>query len=155
MQDRLVQDIVVGRGVREASNRIDDRLTALISEHTVGQVVELAQQSVIAHWVGGSAEVAEAETRAGQTMRQWTEVEGLTVAEMAEWCDGILTPREATRLRRLADEDQTGGDQTGNDRAGVADREAGADAGSGGGEPEGRGTAPARGRGVSASTTAG
>lgn len=38
--------------------------------------------------------VLETETRAGEALREWTKVEGLTLAEMVEWCDGLLTQRE-------------------------------------------------------------
>lgn len=42
-----------------------------------------------------------------------TEVEHQTLAEIVEWCDGLLTHREATRLRRLAERCGEPGDGTG------------------------------------------
>jgi hypothetical protein len=50
--------------------------------------------------------VAEAEKRAGEALRELTEVAGLSLGETVEWCGETLTVREATRLRRLATLDQ-------------------------------------------------
>ena len=49
--------------------------------------------------------VADAERRAGQAIREMTEDEGLSVREAVEWCGDEITTREATRLRRLAEDD--------------------------------------------------
>jgi hypothetical protein len=46
--------------------------------------------------------VAETEKRAGDALRELTEVEGLSLSEAVEWCGETITVREATRLRRLA-----------------------------------------------------
>ncbi|MDE0776281.1 MAG: hypothetical protein OSB43_08410 [Nocardioides sp.] len=114
------------RTAREVAER--RRLARVEKER---RMTDLAEQVMVAIGERDQAVVA-AETRAGAALRDWTEVEGLTLAEMVEWCDGLLTPREATRLRRLADdsdddsdEGQAGeraaeaGDQP-DDRAGVA-----------------------------------
>jgi hypothetical protein len=49
--------------------------------------------------------VAETEKRAGEALRELTEVEGLSLGEAVEWCGETVTVREATRLRRLANAD--------------------------------------------------
>jgi len=54
------------------------------------------------------AAVADAERRAGKALREMTEDERLSVREAAEWCGDEITTREATRLRRLAEDDQVG-----------------------------------------------
>ena len=48
------------------------------------------------------AAVVEADRRAGKSLREMTEDEGLSVREAIEWCGDEITSREATRLRRLA-----------------------------------------------------
>jgi hypothetical protein len=60
------------------------------------------------------AAVADAERRAGQALREMTEDEGLSVREAVEWCGDEITTREATRLRRLAKDDQVGEPKVGN-----------------------------------------
>ena len=50
------------------------------------------------------AAVAAAERRAGQALQGMTEDEGLSIREAVEWCGGEITTREATRLRRLAED---------------------------------------------------
>lgn len=52
------------------------------------------------------AAVAEAEKRAGAALREMTTVEGVTLREAVEWCGDQIGVREATRLRRLAENDQ-------------------------------------------------
>ncbi len=65
------------------------------------RVVDLAEQVMVA--IGQrDAAVAETEKRAGQALRELTEVEGLSLGEAVEWCGETITVREATRLRRLA-----------------------------------------------------
>ncbi len=63
---------------------------------------DLAEQVMVAVGERDQA-VAAAEARAGAALQEWTEVEGLTLVEMVEWCGGLLTAREAARLRKLAD----------------------------------------------------
>lgn len=87
------------RTAREVAER--RRLARVEKER---RMTDLAEQVMVALGERDQA-VVGAETRAGAALREWTEVEGQTLAEMVEWCDGLLTPREATRLRRLADED--------------------------------------------------
>jgi hypothetical protein len=55
-----------------------------------------------------NAAVAAAERRAGEALREMTEDEGLSVREAVQWCGDEITTREATRLRRLAEDDQVG-----------------------------------------------
>jgi hypothetical protein len=55
------------------------------------------------------AAVAAAEQRAGKALGEMTTVEGVTLREAVEWCGDQIGVREATRLRRLADEVQGGG----------------------------------------------
>lgn len=52
------------------------------------------------------AAVAEAEQRAGNALREMTTGEGVTLREAVEWCGDQIGVREATRLRRLAGDDQ-------------------------------------------------
>jgi hypothetical protein len=47
------------------------------------------------------AAVRDADRRAVLALRQMTDKEELALREVVEWCDGRLTIREATRLRRL------------------------------------------------------
>ncbi len=65
------------------------------------RVIDLAEQVMVA--IGErDAAVAETEKRAGEALRELTEVEGLSLGEAVEWCGETVTVREATRLRRLA-----------------------------------------------------
>ena len=61
------------------------------------------------------AAVAEAERRAGAALREMTRVEGVTQREAVEWCGDQIGVREATRLRRLAEngQDAANGDEDG------------------------------------------
>src|ERR1035438_2569541 len=54
------------------------------------------------------AAMADADRRAGKALRDMTEGEGLSVREAVKWCGDEITTREATRLRRLAEDDQVG-----------------------------------------------
>jgi hypothetical protein len=54
------------------------------------------------------AAVDRADRRAGQALREMIEDEGLSVHEAVEWCGDEITTREATRLRRLAENGETG-----------------------------------------------
>jgi hypothetical protein len=54
------------------------------------------------------AAVADADRRAGKALREMTEDEGLSVREAVEWCGDEITTREATRLRRLAEDGEVG-----------------------------------------------
>ena len=54
------------------------------------------------------AAVIDAERRAGEALREMIEDEGLSVHEAVEWCGDEITTREATRLRRLAENGETG-----------------------------------------------
>lgn len=66
------------------------------------RVIDLAERVLVA--IGQrDAAVAETEKRAGEALRELTEVEGLSVGEAVEWCGETMTVREATRLRRLSD----------------------------------------------------
>jgi hypothetical protein len=57
------------------------------------------------------AAVAEADRRAGQALREMTEDEGLSAREVVEWCGDEITTREATRLRRLAEDNGADGSE--------------------------------------------
>lgn len=50
------------------------------------------------------ASVAAAERRAGAALRAMTDDEGLSLREAVTWCGDEISTREATRLRRLADQ---------------------------------------------------
>src|ERR1035437_4723393 len=47
---------------------------------------------------------AGADRRGGNALRDMTEDEGLSVREAVEWCGDEITTREATRLRRMAED---------------------------------------------------
>ena len=92
------------------------------------RVIDLAEQVMVA--IGQrDAAVAETEKRAGEALRELTEVEGLSLGEAVEWCGETVTVREATRLRRLANAD---GEPTRDGRDDSDDGAALASAGSGG-----------------------
>lgn len=87
------------------------------------RVIDLAEQVMVA--IGQrDAAVAETEKRAGEALRELTEVEGLSLGEAVEWCGETVTVREATRLRRLANAggESSGdvGDDLGDDGAALA-----------------------------------
>lgn len=84
------------RAAREVAER--RRLARVEKER---RMTDLAEQVMVAVGERDQA-VAAAEARAGAALREWTEVEDLTLAEMVEWCGGLLTAREAARLRKLA-----------------------------------------------------
>ena len=91
--------------------------------------------------------VAAAERRAGNALREMTTVEGVTLREAVAWCGDQLGVREATRLRRLADDEQ-GADGAANAETDVArEGEGGADtasaSGGGSGGSAGVGAGPA------------
>ena len=67
------------------------------------RLTDLAEQVLVAVAERDQA-VADAERRVGAALREFTEVEGLTLRESLTWCDEALTVREATRLRRLAEQ---------------------------------------------------
>ena len=50
------------------------------------------------------AAVADADRRAGTALRDMTVGEGLSVREAVKWCGDEITTREASRLRRLAED---------------------------------------------------
>jgi hypothetical protein len=90
------------------------------------RVIDLAEQVMVA--IGQrDAAVAETEKRAGDALRELTEVEGLSLGEAVEWCGETITVREATRLRRLAAPDSSAETE-----GAAAEREPDAEAGSGG-----------------------
>ena len=68
--------------------------------------------------------VASADRRIGATLRQMTEVEGLTLREAIEWCGDAVTKREATRLRHLVSE--SAGEQAEPERSDGGDADVGA-----------------------------
>lgn len=72
------------------------------------RMIDLAEQVMVAIGERDQA-VAETEKRAGEALRELTEVEGLSLGEAVEWCGETVTVREATRLRRLASEPPPGG----------------------------------------------
>ena len=103
------------RTAREVAER--RRLARVEKER---RMTDLAEQVMVAIGERDQA-VIDAETRAGEALREWTEVEGQTLTEMVEWCDGLLTPREATRLRRLADDSDANGDDGDGDKGQAGD----------------------------------
>ncbi len=93
------------------------------------RVIDLAERVMVA--IGErDAAVAETEKRAGEALRELTEVEGLSLGEAVEWCGETVTVREATRLRRLASEPRA---DNGRERDGAQAGDAAAVAGAGSG----------------------
>lgn len=83
------------------------------------RMADLAEQVMVALGQRDQA-VIEAEQRAGEALLDWTDVEGLPLAEAVEWCG--LSAREAKRLKRLAEERRA---ETGASAAAVAPSESG------------------------------
>jgi hypothetical protein len=54
------------------------------------------------------AAMAHADRRAAKALREMTEDEGLSIREAVQWCGDQITTREATRLRRLAEDGKVG-----------------------------------------------
>jgi hypothetical protein len=57
------------------------------------------------------AAVADADRRAGKALREMTQNEGLSLREAVEWCGDEMTTREATRLRRLVEDNVADGSE--------------------------------------------
>ena len=93
------------------------------------RMIDLAEWVMVAIGERDQA-VTETEKRAGEALRELTEVEGLSLGEAVEWCGETVTVREATRLRRLASEPQPPADDRGGAQGG--DGALRATAGSGG-----------------------
>jgi hypothetical protein len=88
---------------RDARSVTSKRRAALLER--AKRMEDLAVQVMTA--VGErDAAVAEAEMRAGAALREMTTVEGVTLREAVEWCGDQIGVREATRLRRLVENDQ-------------------------------------------------
>ena len=141
----MSQQTIKQQARRTAREMAERRRLARVEKER--RMTDLAEHVMVAIGERDQA-VAAAEARAGEALREWTEAEGLTLAEMVEWCGGLLTAREAARLRRLADED--GAPQETGTR-GYADGDAGGDAGD---DVDGA-TAGRESGGVGAGTTAG
>jgi len=47
------------------------------------------------------AAIAATEQRAAEALRRTVDVEGVSVADAVAWCTGVVTVRDAARLRRL------------------------------------------------------
>jgi hypothetical protein len=73
------------------------------------RLTDLAEQVLVAVAERDEA-VADAERRVGAALVEFTDVEGLTLREAVAWCDGALTVREATRVRRLVDQPAPNGE---------------------------------------------
>ena len=71
------------------------------------RMIDLAERVMVAIGERDQA-VTETEKRAGEALRESTEVEGLSLGEAVKRCGETVTVREATRLRRLASERQPG-----------------------------------------------
>jgi hypothetical protein len=73
------------------------------------RLIDLAEQVMVALGERDAA-VTETEKRAGIALRELTHVEGLSLSEAITWCGQTMTAREAARLRRLADDQDSGTD---------------------------------------------
>jgi len=102
-EDRMSQQTIRQQARRTAREMAEKRRRE--REERERRVIDLAEQVMVA--IGQrDAAVAEAEKRAGEALRELTEVEGLSLGEAVEWCGETVTVREATRLRRLCAVDQ-------------------------------------------------
>lgn len=75
------------------------------------------------------ASVRAAELRASEALRGLVEDEGMPLREALAWCGVNLSMREAHRLRRLVQEEETGAGDASVER--IPEEEAGSDVGSG------------------------
>lgn len=100
---------MVSQQTRRQLARREARLRARKAREEQQQ--RMVEQKAREHRLGKlGVEVAEAlalarceQVRAGHVLQKMTTDEGVSLTEAARWC-GDLTPREASRLRRLATE---------------------------------------------------
>ncbi|GAB6986814.1 hypothetical protein JCM10369A_33390 [Nocardioides pyridinolyticus] len=115
-EDRMSQQTIKQQARRTAREMAEKRRKE--REERERRVIDLAEQVMVA--IGErDAAVAETEKRAGEALRELTEAEGLSLGEAVEWCGETVTVREATRLRRLANEPQA--DDGGREQGGEGD----------------------------------
>jgi hypothetical protein len=97
---RMSQQTMRQKARRDARSVTSKRRAALLER--ARRLEDLAVQVMTA--VGErDAAVAKAEKRAGAALREMTTVEGVTLRAAVEWCGDQIGVREATRLRRLAE----------------------------------------------------
>jgi len=104
--EQMSQQTMRQKARRDARTVTSKRRAALLER--AKRLEDLAVQVMTA--IGErDAAVAAAEQRAGNALREMTTVEGVTLREAVEWCGDQIGVREATRLRRLTDDDQDDG----------------------------------------------
>ncbi|GAB7007160.1 hypothetical protein JCM18899A_46340 [Nocardioides sp. AN3] len=84
------------RAAREGQSRrrVEQRAKDLrLEDLAVTVIAALAERDQV---------VGEAEDRAGEALVQMTQVEGLSLREATQWCEGTVDLAEATRLRKIA-----------------------------------------------------
>ena len=62
-------------------------------------------------WVSGMRRWPLPNAGRGEARREMTEDEGLSVREAVQWCGDEITTREATRLRRLVEDNAAAGSE--------------------------------------------
>jgi hypothetical protein len=101
--DQMSRQTMRQQARRDARTVTSKRRAALLER--AKRLEDLAVQVMTA--IGErDAAVAAAEQRAGNALREMTTVEGVTLREAVEWCGDQIGIREATRLRRLARNDE-------------------------------------------------
>jgi hypothetical protein len=107
--EQMSQQTMRQQARRDARTVTSKRRAALLER--AKRLEDLAVQVMTA--IGErDAAVAAAEQRAGNALREMTTVEGVTLREAVEWCGDQIGVREATRLRRLADDQDDGAPAT-------------------------------------------
>jgi hypothetical protein len=94
------------RSVRQAARRSALDAQAVLRKERADRARRLEALAVeVLTALGERARaVQDAELRAGGALLAMTDEEGLSVREAVEWCGSIVTLREVTRLRCLADQ---------------------------------------------------
>jgi hypothetical protein len=119
----MSQQMMRQKARRDARTVTSKRRAALLER--AKRLEDLAVQVMTA--IGErDAAVAAAEQRAGNALREMTTVEGVTLREAVEWCGDQIGVREATRLRRLADDDQVDHDDSASATTATAEKGAAA-----------------------------
>ncbi|GAB3668727.1 hypothetical protein GCM10027596_39980 [Nocardioides korecus] len=104
--NRMSQQTMRQKARRDARSVTSKRRAVLLER--ARRLEDLAVQVMTA--VGErDAAVAKAEVRAGAALREMTKVEGVTLRAAVEWCGDQIGVREATRLRRLVENNHEDG----------------------------------------------
>lgn len=87
--------------VRQQARRDARQVTSAQTTALLGRAKRLEDLAVAVMTALGERDAAE--KRAGLALREMTKVEGVMLRDAVEWCGDRVSAREATRLRRLAE----------------------------------------------------